>query len=123
MACGVSWSAVYQMSIVLFSAVFTGCALRVGPRSLTVEPAAKASASEVAPCRYSPAKMPAVLLAACFGVLSRPLNEPCNPPAEVQIQAMLGETQNQFSLTRAALSTGGRAKSKFLSLCLSKEIA
>ena len=29
---------------------------------------------------------------------------------------MLGETNNQFSLTRAALSTGGRAKSKFLSV-------
>jgi|GEM_PF-4909156 len=29
---------------------------------------------------------------------------------------MLGETKNQFSLTRAALSTGGRAKSNFLSL-------
>jgi len=29
---------------------------------------------------------------------------------------MLGETENQFSLTRAALSTGGRAKSKFLSV-------
>jgi hypothetical protein len=29
---------------------------------------------------------------------------------------MLGETKNQFSLTRAALSTGGRAKSKFLSV-------
>jgi sulfatase maturation enzyme AslB (radical SAM superfamily) len=30
---------------------------------------------------------------------------------------MLGEPKNQFSLTRAALSTGGRAKSKFLSVC------
>jgi len=29
---------------------------------------------------------------------------------------MLGETKNQFSLTRAALSTGGRAKSNFLSV-------
>jgi len=29
---------------------------------------------------------------------------------------MLGEPKNQFSLTRAALSTGGRAKSKFLSV-------
>jgi hypothetical protein len=29
---------------------------------------------------------------------------------------MLGETKNQFSLTRAGLSTGERAKSKFLSL-------
>jgi hypothetical protein len=27
---------------------------------------------------------------------------------------MVGETENQFFLTRAALSTGGRAKSKFL---------
>ena len=31
-------------------------------------------------------------------------------------RAMLGETKNQFSLTRAALSTGGRAKSDFLSV-------
>ena len=29
---------------------------------------------------------------------------------------MLGETENQFSLTRGALSTVGRAKSKFLSV-------
>jgi adenylate cyclase len=29
---------------------------------------------------------------------------------------MLGETKNQFSLTRAALSTGGRAKSNFLTV-------
>lgn len=29
---------------------------------------------------------------------------------------MLGEIKNQFSLTRAVLSTGGRAKSKFLSV-------
>ena len=29
---------------------------------------------------------------------------------------MLGKTQNQFSLTRAALSKGGRAKSKFLTV-------
>ncbi|MGO8930709.1 MAG: hypothetical protein ACLQU3_27945 [Limisphaerales bacterium] len=29
---------------------------------------------------------------------------------------MFGELENQFSLTRAALSTGGRAKSKFLSV-------
>ncbi len=28
----------------------------------------------------------------------------------------MSETQNQFPLTRAALSTGGRAKSKFLSV-------
>jgi hypothetical protein len=27
---------------------------------------------------------------------------------------MLGETENRFALTRAALSTAGRAKSKFL---------
>src|SRR6185369_11544190 len=33
-----------------------------------------------------------------------------------QRRSMLGETENQFSLTRAALSTGGRAKSKFLSV-------
>src|SRR6266853_1388266 len=32
---------------------------------------------------------------------------------------MLGEPENQFSLTRAALSTGGRAKSDFLSVQLS----
>jgi len=31
---------------------------------------------------------------------------------------MLGEPKNHFSLTRAALSTGGRAKSKFLSVTL-----
>jgi hypothetical protein len=29
---------------------------------------------------------------------------------------MLGERENQFSLTRVALSTGGAAKSKFLSV-------
>ena len=29
---------------------------------------------------------------------------------------MLGELKNQFSLTRAALSTGERAKSNFLSI-------
>jgi hypothetical protein len=29
---------------------------------------------------------------------------------------MLGEPENQFSLTRAALSTSGRAKSDFLSV-------
>ena len=32
--------------------------------------------------------------------------------------AMLGETQNQFSLTRAASITCGRAKSNFLSAWL-----
>ena len=31
-----------------------------------------------------------------------------------QYPAMLGELNNKFSLTRVALSTGGRAKSKFL---------
>ena len=31
----------------------------------------------------------------------------------------MSETQNQFFLTRAALSTGGRAKSKFLSVSVS----
>ena len=31
------------------------------------------------------------------------------------MHTILGETQNQFSLTRTALGTGGRAKSKFLS--------
>jgi hypothetical protein len=35
------------------------------------------------------------------------------PPPLCQRRAMLGETQNQFSLIRAALSTGGCAKSKF----------
>jgi hypothetical protein len=34
---------------------------------------------------------------------------------------MLGESKNQFSLTRAALSTCGRAKSKFLSVSISQE--
>ena len=29
---------------------------------------------------------------------------------------MLGETQNQFSFTRVALSTGGREKTNFLSV-------
>jgi predicted Zn-dependent peptidase len=36
------------------------------------------------------------------------------PPSLWQCRATLGEPKNQFSLTRAALSTGGRAKSKFL---------
>jgi hypothetical protein len=35
---------------------------------------------------------------------------------------MLGEPENQFSLTRAALSTGGRAKSKFLSVHIQKNL-
>jgi hypothetical protein len=36
---------------------------------------------------------------------------------------MLGETNNQFSLTRAALITGGCAKSKFLSVYCSADKA
>ena len=39
-----------------------------------------------------------------------------------QSRAMLGEPENQFSLTRAALSTGGRAKSKFLSVTVKKQL-
>jgi len=38
-----------------------------------------------------------------------------------QRRSMLGETENQLYLTRAALSTGGRAKSKFLSVAFSGE--
>jgi hypothetical protein len=45
---------------------------------------------------------------------SEPLKSVANPQAEAQNRTMLGETGNQFSLTRAALSTGGRAKSDFL---------
>src|ERR1035437_5553610 len=37
------------------------------------------------------------------------------PTLLCQYLAMLGETQNQFSLTRAALRTSGRAKNKFSS--------
>ena len=35
------------------------------------------------------------------------------PPALCQNRAMLGEPRDPFSLTRAAPSTGGRARSKF----------
>ena len=38
------------------------------------------------------------------------------PAPPCQYRAMLGEPKNQFSLTRAALSTCGRAKSKYLSV-------
>src|SRR5258706_8345543 len=37
-------------------------------------------------------------------------------PPLCQYRAMLGEAKNQFSLTRAASSTCGRAKSSFLSV-------
>ena len=36
-------------------------------------------------------------------------------PPLCQYRAMVGETKNQFSLTRATPSTSGHAKSKFLS--------
>ena len=50
---------------------------------------------------------------------SDPLLETCpvdTPPSLWYCRAMLGETKSLFSLTRAALSTGGRTKSKFLSV-------
>ena len=40
-----------------------------------------------------------------------------------QSRAMLGEPENQFSLTRAALSTGERAISKFLSVTAKKQFS
>lgn len=44
-------------------------------------------------------------------------NCPLTPPPSLwQCRAMLGETKNQFSLTRVASSTCGRMKSKFLSV-------
>jgi predicted small secreted protein len=45
-----------------------------------------------------------------------PSNQACNPPAEAQSRAMLDETKNQFSLTRATLSTSGHAKNQFPSV-------
>ena len=43
-------------------------------------------------------------------------NQACSPPAETHNRTMLGETENQFSLTHAVRSTGGGAKRKFLSV-------